>query len=81
MAIYTHDTPYQGEACTFIKMVETDAPMSDLGLSDDWYQVIPEYIEDIRELTGMSLPEHDGWMHVATETTTSGHTVRKYGRL
>jgi hypothetical protein len=81
MSVYTHNTKDTHEPCTFVKQIVTDAALEDLNLSDDWFEIDPEEVADIEELTGMDYAEADGYAHLLTETTASGHTVRKYGRL
>jgi hypothetical protein len=81
MSVYTHNTRDTHEPCTFVKQIVTDAALEDLNLSDDWFEIDPQEVADVEELTGMDYAEADGYAHLSTETTASGHTVRKYGRL
>jgi hypothetical protein len=81
MSVFTHNTKDTHEPCTFVKQIVTDATLEDLNLSDDWFEIDPEEVADIEELTGMDYAEADGYAHLSTETTSNGYTVRKYGRL
>jgi hypothetical protein len=81
MSVYTHKTRDTHEPCTFVKMIVTDAPLEDLNLSDDWFEIDPQEVADIEALTGMDYADADGYAHVMTEFTNGGDKVRKYGRL
>lgn len=81
MPVYTHNIRDNYDPCTFVKMIVTDAPLSELDLSDDWFEVDAEEVSDIEELSGMSYPASEGHAQINASTTASGHTVRKYGRL
>lgn len=81
MPVYTHNTPDNQDPCTFIKMVVTDASMSEIGLSNDWFEVDPQEVADIEELTGTNYPATEGLMAIDIKSTKSGTPVRRYGRL
>lgn len=81
MAIYTHNTRDTHEPCSFVKIIETDAPLNELDLSDDWFEVDVEEVSDIEELTDQPYAIAEGWIQLQRITTQSGHIVRKFGRL
>lgn len=81
MTVYTHNTRDDHRTCTFIKMIVSDASLSELGLSDDWFPVLPQEVADIEELTGMNYPLTEGLSQIDMQYTENGKPFRRYGRL
>lgn len=80
MTVYTHNAKDTHAPVTFIKMIVTDAPLAELGLGDEWFAVDAEEVEGQEFLAGMSYPELSNLTQIDM-TRTSGHVVRRYGRL
>ena len=81
MNVYTHNTADSQAPMTFIKMVVTDAPLEELGLGEDWFQVDPQEVEDEEFLAGTSYPKLQNLTQIDLCYTESGKPFRRYGRL
>lgn len=79
--VYTHATNDTHAPMTFVKMIVTDAPIADLGLSGDWFQVDPQEVADTEELCGCTYPEYKNLIQIDMRRTADGIAYRRYGRL
>lgn len=78
--VYTHNGPILHDR-TSVHMIVSDAPISELGLSDDWYQVDAEEVRDHEELTDMEYAKLKGWELLSVERSSNLERIEKWGRL
>ena len=81
MNVYTHNTADDYRPCTFVKFAVSAAPLCDLGLGDDWFQVDPQEVADTEELCECGYIETMNVTQLRMQRTEGGEPVRFYGRM